>query len=663
VSGLRELAEEIGAFPSFTAQDGQTVDVADEDLLATLQRWGIDIEGPADADAVLGAVRSVRAARLVEPVTIAWDGVLARPGGEAGHGGAAGGASAAELVLEDGRRLAARVVERRPVADERLPLGYHLLEVGDRRAHVIAAPSVAWRAPAGRERRWGIFVPTYALRTGRTRGMGDLGDLRDAFDWLHAQGGQAVMTLPMLATFLDPPADNSPYNPVSRRLWNEAFADVRGWPGADALREPGGPLVDHAQVWSDRRPLIAAAAERFFAAGADAGYQAWLDAHPDVLAYAWFRAAGQRHGRDFRRWPSRLPTDGDPAEVRFHLFAQWTMDRQLAGLQQVLSARGQLLALDLPLGCHPDGFDVWQEGDLFVPGVSTGAPPDTFFSLGQDWGFPPIHPERSREQGHRYVRDCIRHHLRHAGLLRIDHILGLLRLYWVRPEVGPKRGVYVRYPLEELLAVICLEAARTGAVVVGENLGTVPPEVTAAMSAHGVLGCAVSQFDVYDALGGGPIPTPPAATVASVNTHDTATFRAFWRGTDIADRADLGLLDDEQAATEAERRGWVRDTVRHRLGLPAPVVEGDDAADLEVLAGMIAVAARGEAAVVVANIEDCWGEEGPQNVPGTTEERPNWRRRVRVPLEAWDDQPGVRAVVDVLRSSRPAPAFDTVPET
>jgi 4-alpha-glucanotransferase len=165
---------------------------------------------------------------------------------------------------------------------------------------------------------------------------------------------------------------------------------------------------------------------------------------------------------------------------------------------------------------------------------------------------------------------------------------------------------------------------------------------------------------VYDALDGGPIPTPPASCVASLNTHDTATFRAFWRGTDIADRADLGLLDDAQAAVEAERRGWVRDTVRHRLGLPAPVGH-DDAADLDVLVGVVRVAAEGDAALVVANIEDCWGEEGPQNVPGTTVERPNWRRRAQVPLEAWDDQPGVRAVVEVLRSRRPAPSFDADP--
>jgi 4-alpha-glucanotransferase len=304
---------------------------------------------------------------------------------------------------------------------------------------------------------------------------------------------------------------------------------------------------------------------------------------------------------------------------------------------------------------------VWQEGDLFVDGVSTGAPPDTFFSLGQDWGFPPIHPERSRGQGHRYVRDCIRHHLRHAGLLRIDHILGLLRLYWVRPEAGAKRGVYVRYPLEELLAVISLEAARTGAMVVGENLGTVPPEVTAAMADHGILGCAVSQFDVFDALGGGPIPVPPASTVASLNTHDTATFRAFWRGSDIADRADLGLLDDAQAAAEAERRGWVRDTVRHRLGLPAAAGPDDEGAEVDVLAGVVRVAAAGDAALVIANIEDCWGEAAPQNVPAPPTARPHWRRRARVPLEAWDDEPGVRDVHDVMRSTRPGPAFDAGP--
>jgi 4-alpha-glucanotransferase len=175
------------------------------------------------------------------------------------------------------------------------------------------------------------------------------------------------------------------------------------------------------------------------------------------------------------------------------------------------------------------------------------------------------------------------------------------------------------------------------------------------MADHGVLGCAVGQFDVYEALGGGPIPAPAATTVASLNTHDTATFRAFWRGTDIADRADLGLLDEAQSAAEAERRGWMRDTVRHRLGLG----ETDD--DLAVLAGVLGVAAASDAALVVANIEDCWGEEGPQNVPGTVEERPNWRRRAQLPLEAWDADAGVQAVVDVMTSTRPAPPAPVEP--
>jgi 4-alpha-glucanotransferase len=647
-SDLRRLAEAVGVMGGYHANSGEWMEASEEDLLATLQHFGVDIADPSGAGAALERWAAARVADAIEPVAVAWDGRLAPLAVR--H--VADGAPAA-LRLESGEERAFTVAGGHAGDGRAVPFGRHELTVTDvdgaeHTCVVFAAPSVAWRPAAGAERRWGIFVPTYALRRrSHPAAVGDLGDLEAAFDWLHGAGGQAVVTLPLLAAFLDDDGPISPYAPVSRRFWNELFADVRplaGRAGVD-LGSIEGDLVDYPAAWAARRHVIAQLADRL---DGDPELEHWLSQHPLVEEYARFRAAGARHGRDWRRWPSRLPGDVDPAEVRFHRTAQWLMDRQLERLHRKTAARGQLLALDLPLGSHPDGFDAWRERDLFVDAVSVGAPPDAFFTLGQDWGFPPLHPERSRRQGHAYIQQCIRHHVRHAGLLRVDHILGLLRLYWVRPDAGAKRGVYVRYPLEELLAVIALEASRVGAMVVGENLGTVPPEVTAAMHEHGVLGCAVSQFEVFDVLhGGGSLPAPPAASVATLNTHDTATFAAFWTGEDAADRAALGLIDEGEQQAELDERRRLRARLGERLGV------AEDAGCTEAAAALLGVAAGSDAALVVLNVEDGWAEPNPQNVPGTVHERPNWRRRVAVPLDRWAEHQGLNELVAAVRGGRP----------
>jgi 4-alpha-glucanotransferase len=289
-----------------------------------------------------------------------------------------------------------------------------------------------------------------------------------------------------------------------------------------------------------------------------------------------------------------------------------------------------------------------------VNDARVGAPADFYFPLGQDWGFPPLHPERSRETGHRYVRACLEHHLRHAGLLRVDHVLGLQRLFWLRRGEVAARGAYVRYPREELFACLTLAAARRGAMVVGENLGTVPVELNEALTRHGVLGTYVLQF-AWEGLLEGRFRLPDAGEVATFDTHDMATFAAVWSGADLADRHALGLLDDDGLAREQRRRAELRPAVTTWLGLGA---EADAAA---VLRGVNGALARSDAPLVVVNVEDCWLETQPQNVPGTTEAvRPNWRHAAAHPLEAWDGQPGVVDAVEALADARPPPAATRV---
>lgn len=645
---LERLAEEAGIVPRYHSDRGEPMASPEEDVRATLELLGVELgDGP---EAARRRLEGERAARPLEPVVVAWDGVLPpvpvrAPGGRHGE---------LWLELEGGGVLDPERAWASP-----LPLGEHRLVAegpGWRsEATVLAAPTVPH--PPG-ARRWGVFLPLHALRTAATEGIADLADLGRLFDWAHERGASAVVTLPLLATWLDAPAEVSPYSPVSRRAWNEIHLDL-GPLGGPTRPTPPAPapgadrLLDHEAIWSWKRPLLAAAAAEVARSGRSAELSAWADEHPTAVAYSRFRGAVARHGRDWRRWPERLRRgqlaagDGDAEEERLHLFCQWAMDGQMGELASRVEARGQMLALDLAVGSNPAGFDVWEEQELFVHGASVGAPPDFLFSLGQDWGFPPIHPWRSRESGHRHLRDCLRHHLAHAGLLRLDHVMGLHRLFWVRPGAG---GCYVRYPTDELFALTCLEAWRRGAVLVGENLGTVPQEVYEALGRHRVLGLWVQQAFWWGLVQGGYQPAPDAA-VASFATHDMPSFAGFWSGADIEDRRDLGLLDDEAASAEHASRRGLRHAALDHLGAD------QEAPMREAFVASVEELAAGAAELAVVNAEDLWLEPLPQNVPGTLHERPNWRRVAALPLEEWDEAPATSATLRTLgpRSARPVP--------
>jgi 4-alpha-glucanotransferase len=320
------------------------------------------------------------------------------------------------------------------------------------------------------------------------------------------------------------------------------------------------------------------------------------------------------------------------------------------------------LYLDLPLGVHAESYDTWRERALFVRAVAGGAPPDAFFSWGQNWGFPPPHPEVMREQGYRYFAACVRHLLSRARVLRVDHILGLHRLFWIPRGREAREGVYVRYPAEELYAVLCLESHRYRALVVGEDLGLVPPAIRTAMAAHGISGMYVGPFELSDDPQRGTAPVAPTA-VAGLNTHDLPPFMAWWQGLDLVDRQDLGLIDEEAVQRErADRRRREAALVAtlqrqgHLGSLPVPpgvtLEEPEDSARRgaarSMLHAWLAQLAASPARIVLVNVEDLWLETAQQNVPGTWRERPNWRRKVRYPFAAWERLPGLRAALQTV---------------
>jgi 4-alpha-glucanotransferase len=601
----------------------------------------------------------------------------------------------------DGRRFAAKRLELYFTSPRghrlRLPYGYHRLavEVAGRRAGalVISAPSRAWTTFGDHHAResggapWGVFAPLYALNSGASWGIGDFSELERMAEWIAGLGGSLVGTLPLLACFLGeaghpgPPGHDlyepSPYVPVSRRFWNEVFIDVMRSPelsecvpakelmNSAAFREEIAALrrerlVDYRRAMSAKRRVLELLA-RHLHAGTSARreeLEGYVDAHPVLQDYARFRATCARRGQVWHVWPGAMregrlaPGDWDEDARRYHLYVQWLAHEQLGHFARRGREKGVGLYLDLPLGVHPDGYDVWRDREAFARGVSGGAPPDNFFVRGQDWGFPPLHPERIREQGHAYFIACVRHHLQYAGVLRIDHVMGLHRLFWVPHGMDAARGVYVHYRAGELYAILALESWRRKAVLVGEDLGTVPRYVRPMMQRRGIQRMYVAQFEVEANPEAALRPVYPEA-LAGVNTHDTPSFAGFWEGADIRDAAVRSLFSAEAAERQLEQRRRNCEALAEflrRMGLCPP----DAGGPVEILRGVLRWLGASPARVVVASLEDLWGEPEQQNTPGTRFERANWRRKFQHPVEAFRALPEVEETLKALAGSRRA---------
>ncbi len=602
---LRALARAMGVATRYTDGLGRRVIVAPETLVRVSAALGAPVTAISDAAEALRAVRAGRSAGLVPPVIVAWDGSFAPVAV------AARGAVHAELQLEQGGQSGLEYRDRTLRLTGPLPLGYHRLtvEAGGRldTATVIATPVHGWRRP-GAHRSWGVGTHLAALRSHRSRSVGDLRDLRSLCEWVRERGGDLVTALPLLPTFNSPWPEPSPYSPVSRLFWSELILDL-------------GEAHRHVPAPGTLDVSVAEAEVRAALAGHSSPDPTELD--EELLRYARFRGAQARLGRNWRDWPAAArggelsPAHIDADEERFHLVAQTLVRRQLRDLRKHLERDGFRLGLDLAVGGHPDGYDPWSRQDLFGGGMSVGAPPDTGFPSGQDWGFSPVLPGKSRQEGHRYLAASIAHQASLAGVLRVDHIMAWTRLYWIPHGMGLHQGTYVSYPADELFAILSLESNRHRCEVVGENLGNVPPEIFEALPRHRIWGMYLAMFQ---ASGGPDIAPPTAADMALVGTHDTPTFAGWLAGNDIRDRVKYGLLAETEAPAVVEERtrasGWLADT----LGASAEDRRAFFAALLEWLG-------RSESPLVVPWLEDLWLEEVAVNLPGTPSSvRPNWQR-------------------------------------
>jgi len=602
VTKISERARQYGIETSYIDAAGKRQQASKAALTAAIERRSVHRKEP----------------RAVEPVSVLWGNDrtidVDLPDGTPVEW---------DLQLEDGAWRSGRidVLGGTISLDQPLPPGYHTLRLnGTHETFVIAAPM---KAAAPRKKTWGVFAPLYAARTRRSWGAGDLGDLLAYSSWVDHHGGGVVATLPMLAAFDDEP---SPYSPVSRLFWNEMYLDVTRLPEFQPGDADEGAIahlqqtrtVDYPGVRREKRRVLERCAERF----------------PGSVDYERFTS----HASEYAAFRAR----GDEREARYHLYVQYRMAQQMREVANAARRLGAGLYLDFPLGVHSAGYDTHRYAHVFAKGIATGAPPDLFFTKGQNWGFPPFDPDALREDHYAYFRAAVRHHVSHAGILRIDHVMGLHRLYWIPDGNEAKDGVYVRYHVDELYAILVLESRRHGCVIVGEDLGTVPAEVPKKMSRHGLRRMYVVQYEIQP--NAPPLPPPPEASVASLNTHDMPTFAAWWNGKDIDDRLAQGLLGDAGARRERD----TRETMRRAL--VKSYVDGFTDQSAPVLESLLSYLASSNAEIVLLNLEDLWNELEPQNVPGLPEK--SWRHRFRMSLEEAQADGRIRKVLTNVNGRR-----------
>lgn len=573
-----------------------------------------------------------------------------------------------ELALEDGTRLDV-TVEAGFLRGIDAP-GYHRLVVGDREVRVAVAPrqcsTVADAAPG--RRIWGPAVQIASLLDDRGAAYGDFGALREAVGAFAGVGADAAAISPVHALFPADASRYSPYAPSSRLFLNILYADP-GIVGVEAPRDPDAELID----WRAAIPARLAVLRQAFAAAGDAreriaafrassGVELERHATFDAL-FAHFH--DDDGARGWQGWPAAYH---DPAgetvaafarahahEVDFYIFCQWLAAESLASAQRRARDGGMAVGLiaDLAVGMDAGGSHAWSRPEDLLTGLSIGAPPDLLGPDGQNWGIAGFAPGALRRRGFEPFIATIRAALAHAGGIRIDHAMGLERL-WVVPDGKPaSEGAYLSYPLDDMLRVLAIESHRAKAIVIGEDLGTVPEGFRPKLDARGVMGMRVMPFE---AQSDGAITPPdawPPEAAAMTGTHDLPTIAGWWRGRDIELAAALGRLDsgEAEARRERERAGWWRSFVAAGTAAGEQPSREDAAPVIDAALGLVG---ETPCAIAIAPLEDLAGLVEQPNLPGTVDEHPNWRRRMPDTTPALLARPEVARHIDTLNKARNA---------
>lgn len=635
---LRQLAQAQGVYLDFFDLHGVRHEAPPDTLRALLKALGTDASTPARVTEALDA----QAPRGLPEEVIAFAGQgLALPVEAPCHWSLLDETGA---LIADGH--ATDRIDMPPLA-----VGYCDLVVETKGACLTTfvmvrprrAPELA--AEAGRGRCWGTTGALYGLRSRQNGGIGSYADLGAVAATFGRAGAQFFGVNPLHALGWAMDEIISPYSPSHRGMFNIDHIAPKGGLGPT----PDAELIDYA----DARKRQRAALEAEFRQQRDPAFLSWAKTcSEETRHFAQFEAVSETHGHDFRTWPAALRSPGPEARkaagtrAEFHLWLQWLAETQIDAAQRAATGAGMGLGLylDLAVGPRPDGAEVWMNADTIATGVSIGAPPDHLSPEGQSWALAAHAPGPLARARYAPLRAMLRRLMAKCGLLRIDHALGLLRSFWLPDDGSP--GGYITQPLEQLLAVITIEAHRAGCLVVGEDLGLVPDGFREAMNGSGLYSYAVWQFETDHDGEVLAVDTLPPHSLACFGTHDTPTLQGFWYGVDIEWWQRVGWLSERDRAARHAQRARQRASLRAVGSLPS------DATPTGIADRIHGELARSPAALVSVQMDDVFGALEAQNLPGTIDEHPNWRRRLGVPIEAMDRDAALGHVARVMNAHR-----------
>ena len=704
---LIQLAKLNGISTSYIDQLGTYVEIRDEVLVSVLAALGVDASSDEAIAASYELTKQRIADTLVEPTIVKFIGKEATtPIRAKGHD------VTLRLLLEDGTRYEGNLcMYLAPQTDgsltltlpDDIPAGYHTLRVNAGPLHgearLICAPARVPLPPAVAEKqRWGWMAQMYSIRSAESWGVGDYGDLKllltDAAEKSHAD---FMLINPIHATAPVEPLEPSPYLPESRRFMNVTYIrpqDIEEYAGLDEtalaeverLHDEVAPANDNADkldinsAWWHKRQALQLVFKVPRSAERQAAFEAFKEAAgPDLRAFAAWSVAFQVWGAPWEgTWFAETNRDSpevaelmrDHADmVEFECWLQWIADEQVTAAQTAARESGMALGLmqDMAVGVHSLGADVWWNPERFAVGsVTVGCPPDFYNQQGQDWGQPPFNPNYLAKTGYGVYREMVHNMFSHAGAVRIDHVLGLFRLWWIPQGEGARGGAYVTYDYEAMIAILTIEASRVNGLVVGEDLGTVPDYVRTVLAEHGLLGCTVEWFArVDDSPNAGDPYADPADyrkyALASVTTHDLPPTAGYLQFEHVKLREELNLLtgpvEEFQASATAERQAMLDRLVESELITPEIAADVDDHIQ-EIVEAMHKMLLRSPSVLLQAALVDGVGETRSQNQPGTSSEYCNWR----VPLAGPDhkavhtdevfDLPRVKSLSAIMNGER-----------